>query len=65
VDFAGTAVHRCAVDRIHPLLLYLAERLQRDWKRKPCRFLERTLFSVVLFFSVLVVPDYLFDEVST
>ena len=64
VGFAGTAVHRYAVDRIHPVLLYLAERLQRDWERTPCRFPKRTLLGVVLLFSVLAASDYSFDEVS-
>jgi len=64
VGFAGTAVHRGAVDRIYPVLLHLAERLQRNRERKPCRFSERTLLGVVLLFSVLAASDYSFDEVS-
>lgn len=64
VDFAGTAVHRCAVDRIHPVLLYLAERLQRDWERTPCRFPKRTLLGVVLIFPVLAVSDHISGEVQ-
>jgi hypothetical protein len=64
VDFAGTAVHRCAVDRIHPVLLYLAERLQRDWERTPCRFPKRTLLGVVLIFPVLAVSNHISGEVQ-
>lgn len=64
VGFAGTVIHRGAVDRIHPVLSDLAERLQRNRKRKPCRFSERTLLGVVLLFPVLAVSDYPFDEVS-
>lgn len=53
---------RCAVDRIHPVLLYLAERLQRDWERTPCRFPKRTLLGVVLIFPVLAVSNHISGE---